>query len=87
MKIPTEGPFRYAGTHMLCSVRSIIVKLSYTDAKELHKLPKLVMIVFQKCAKAACMCGVTNVNVSFHIRLILSNTLMNGVNRSLRLLV
>ena len=71
MKIPTEGPFRYAGTHtcMLCSVRSIIVKLSYTDAKVNPQTAK-VSNVFQKCAKAACMCGVTIVNVSFHIRLI-----------------
>ena len=69
MKILTEGPFRYAGTHMLSSVRSIIVKLSYTDAKVCPQTAK-VSNVFQKCAKAACMCGVTNANVSFHIRLI-----------------
>ena len=69
MKILTEGPFRYAGTHMLSRVRSIIVKLSYTDAKVCPQTAK-VSNVFQKCAKAACMCGVTNANVSFHIQLI-----------------
>ena len=37
--------------------------------KEIHKLPKLVMIVFKKCAKLG-MCGVTYVNVNFHIRVI-----------------
>ena len=37
--------------------------------KEIHKLPKLVLIVFKKCAKPVMVtvCGVIYVNVSFHI--------------------
>ena len=54
--------------------------------KEIHKLPKLVMIVFKKCAKAGhvwcdiCQCEFLYMSNS-------SNFSMNGMNRSLRLLI
>ena len=81
MKIPTEGPFRYAGTHMLCSVQSIIVKLSYTDAKVYPQIAK-VSNVFQKCAKAGHVwCNKCQCEFSYSSNL--SNSSMNGVDRSL----
>ena len=47
--------------------------------KEIHNLPKLVMIVFKKCAKAGHVCCDICLNSS--------NFSMNGMNRSLRLLI
>ena len=54
--------------------------------KEIHKLPKLVMIVFKKCAKAMHVwCDLSQCEFSYSSNL--SNFSMNGMNRSLQLLI
>ena len=50
-------------------VGSIFVTLSYIDAKGNSQTAN-VSNVFKKCAKAGHICGVTYVNVCFHIRVI-----------------
>ena len=54
--------------------------------KEIHKLPKSVMIVFKKCAKAGHVwCDICQCEFSYSSNS--SNFSMNGMNRSLRSLI
>ena len=56
-----------------CDGHDFMNRFRTLTLKEIHKLPKLVMIVFKKCAKAGHVswCDlVTYVTVSFHIRVI-----------------
>ena len=55
--------------------------------KEIHKLPKLVLIVFKKCAKAGHVSWCDICQCEFSYLSNLSNFSMNGMNRSLRLVI